>query len=101
MRLKIVESFAMRIPVVSTSIGCEGIECRDGEHLLIADTEEKFASQVVRLLTDRPLRERLSRSAWSLAREQYRWETAAESFETVYREAIDRSFNNGNKGDVA
>ena len=101
MRLKIVESFAMQIPVVSTSIGCEGIECRDGEHLLIADTEKEFAGQVVRMLTDRRLREKLSRSAWTLARERYRWETAAESLETVYREAIGRRMDNGNKGDVA
>ncbi len=90
MRLKIVESFAMRIPVVSTSIGCEGIACRDEEHLLIGDTEERFADQVVRLLNDNALRESLVDNAYALADAKYRWERIAQEFETTYQEVIGR-----------
>ena len=88
MRLKIVESFAMRIPVVSTTIGCEGIACRDGEHLAVSDTEEGIAEQVVRLLNDANARDRLTENAFRLAQSRYRWEIAAEEFEKVYQEMI-------------
>jgi glycosyltransferase involved in cell wall biosynthesis len=88
MRLKIVESFAMRIPVVSTTIGCEGIACRDGEHLVLSDTEEGFAGEVVRLLNDADERDRLTSNAFRLARARYRWEIAAKEFEQVYQEVI-------------
>jgi glycosyltransferase involved in cell wall biosynthesis len=88
MRLKIVESFAMRIPVVSTTIGCEGIACRDGEHLAVADTEGGFAAHVVRLLNDANGRDRLVENAFRLVQSRYRWEIAAEEFEKVYQEVI-------------
>ena len=44
-RLKILEAMALGRPVVSTTIGCEGLEVRDGEHLLIADSPERFAER--------------------------------------------------------
>ncbi|MCI0708303.1 MAG: glycosyltransferase family 4 protein [Ignavibacteriae bacterium] len=87
MRLKIVESFAMGVPVVSTSIGCEGILGKDNEHLLVADTEQQFASQVVRLLRNSPLRKKLAENAYRLAVSHYRWERIAEEFEKVYLQA--------------
>ena len=43
-RIKIIEAFAHRVPVISTSIGCEGLGVRDGEHLLVADTPRAFAA---------------------------------------------------------
>ena len=49
-RLKVVEALAMAKPMVSTTIGCEGIDVRDGEHLLIADSPAAFADRVVQLL---------------------------------------------------
>ena len=100
MRLKIVESFAMRIPVVSTTIGCEGIACRDGEHLAVSDTEEGFAEQVVRLLNDAGGRDRLTENAFRLAQSRYRWEIAAEEFEKVYQEVIHLN-TAGRPGEVA
>jgi len=90
MRLKIIESFAMQIPVISTSVGCEGIVCRSGEHLLIADSEGEFAQQVLRVLETAELRGHLVRNAYKLASERYRWEMVAEEFERVYEEVIRR-----------
>lgn len=101
MRLKIVESFAMRIPVVSTSIGCEGIACHDGEHLAVADTEEGFASKVVQLLNDAALRTRLSENAFTLARTRYRWDTIAADFESVYNEVISSNQSINTAGMIA
>jgi len=90
MRLKILESFAMGVPVVSTPVGCEGIEALHGEHLLVADGEREFSEHVVALLVDAPRRFALRDAAQNLARRRYRWESVAEAFEQVYREVTPR-----------
>ena len=71
-RLKILESFAHRVPVVSTTIGADGLDVRDGVHLLLADTAEDFASACQRLLVDVDLRKRLMDAAESLYLRQLR-----------------------------
>lgn len=73
-RLKILEAFACRVPVVSTSIGCEGLDVTPGRHLLVADSAERFAHECVRLLTDHELHQRITQEAWSLFESRYRWE---------------------------
>jgi glycosyltransferase involved in cell wall biosynthesis len=98
MRLKIVESFALNIPVVSTTIGCEGISCIDGEHVLVADDEPAFARQVVRLLVDEELRRRLAGNALALAHTMYRWSAAAKEFEKVYQSVKEASRNAAPRG---
>ena len=55
-RLKILEAFAHSIPVVSTTVGAEGLGAVDGEHLLIADSVVGLARACCRLLTDHDLR---------------------------------------------
>ena len=72
-RLKILEAMALRSPVVSTTKGAEGLEVRDGEHLLLADTPAAFADAVLRLLQERQLRRRLTDRAYHLVAEQYHW----------------------------
>jgi polysaccharide biosynthesis protein PslH len=59
-RLKVVEGLAMARPMVSTTLGCEGIAVRDGEHLLVADGPEAFTSAVADLLADGARRAALS-----------------------------------------
>jgi len=58
-RHKILEALAQGRPVVSTSLGAEGLGLRDGEHLLLADTPAAFASALVRVLQDPALAQRL------------------------------------------
>jgi glycosyltransferase involved in cell wall biosynthesis len=62
-RLKILDAMSQGIPMVSTSIGCEGLRVTDNEHLLLADTPETFVRQTLRLLTDLELCNRLSQNA--------------------------------------
>ena len=62
-RLKILEAWAVDRPVVSTSKGCEGLDCRDGHELVIADTPDAFVDGVCRLLDDRDFAARLTRQA--------------------------------------
>jgi glycosyltransferase involved in cell wall biosynthesis len=88
LRLKIIESFAMKIPVVSTSIGCEGIDAASGVHLLIEDEPEKFAGAIVSLFDNQSLRQRLTEEAFKLVSEKYRWKSIARHLEEVYDAAI-------------
>jgi glycosyltransferase involved in cell wall biosynthesis len=73
-RIKILEAFAHRIPVVSTTAGAEGIEATPGRHLLIGDEPEAFAGACVRLLTDPALRRALVDAAHRFFLERYRWD---------------------------
>jgi glycosyltransferase involved in cell wall biosynthesis len=70
-RVKILESFAHRIPVVSTTLGAEGLDVEDGVHLLLADDPDELAAAVVRLLGDAGLRVRLTEAAEARYLERY------------------------------
>ena len=86
-RLKIYESMAARTPVVSTSIGAEGLPVQSGEHIQLADTPEAFAERCVELLESAPERERLSEAAWRLVAERFSWEGVARQFERFLKAA--------------
>jgi polysaccharide biosynthesis protein PslH len=83
-RLKILEAMALGRPVVSTSIGCEGLDVVDEEHLMIADSPEQFAEKTVRLLTDAALRQRISTNARQLVVARYDWDVIAMRLMHIY-----------------
>lgn len=83
-RLKILEAFAMGIPVVSTSVGCEGLGTRPEEHLLTADTPADFARAVRRLAQDPALRARLAQNALLHARAHFGWEAIGNRLINLY-----------------
>jgi len=85
-RLKILEAMALGRPVVSTTIGCEGLEVVDGEHLLIADDPQQFAEKTLRLLTDRQLYQRIAAQGRQLVEDQYDWDKIAEKLTDIYTE---------------
>ncbi|MBN1317283.1 MAG: glycosyltransferase [Anaerolineales bacterium] len=85
-RLKIIESMAMGRPVVSTTIGCEGLDVVDGKHLLIADSPLDFANAVIQLLQNRDLRARIIANARRLVETHYDWKTIGEKLLSVYQE---------------
>lgn len=71
MRVKILEAMARGLPVVSTSVGCEGIDVEPGTHVLVADTPDAFAGAVLRVLADDDLAATLARNARALVIERY------------------------------
>jgi glycosyltransferase involved in cell wall biosynthesis len=77
-RIKILEAFQHRTPVVSTTKGAEGLAVTNGEHLLIADTPEEFAAACLRLSTDDDLCRRLTERA-------HAWVVQHHSIDTVRR----------------
>ena len=86
-RLKVIEAMANRIPLATTSLGCEGIDVEDGVHCLIGDDETSLAEACVRLLEDADLRGTLADAAETLYREHYRWSTIQQTFAQLAREA--------------
>jgi glycosyltransferase involved in cell wall biosynthesis len=75
-RLKILEAWAAGLPVVSTTIGAEGLPVRDGENALLADGAEAFAGAVTRLLTCKELRRSIGSAGRLLLEKEFTWETA-------------------------
>jgi glycosyltransferase involved in cell wall biosynthesis len=73
-RLKILEAFAGRVPVVSTAVGIEGIEAEPGTHYLRAETAAEFCAQTARLRSDPALGRRLAEAGLQLASGRYSWE---------------------------
>jgi glycosyltransferase involved in cell wall biosynthesis len=88
-RLKIVEGMAMGKPIVSTSLGAEGIEATPGRDLLIEDQPEAFADAVNRLLADPGLAARIGQAARHLAVERYSWSGAAKALEGFYHQIME------------
>ena len=72
-RLKILEAMAMGKPVVSTTIGCEGLEVTPGENIILADKPEEFALNVINLIEDKNEAKKLSYAGRMLVEEKYDW----------------------------
>lgn len=88
-RLKVLDAMAMGKAMVSTSIGCEGLDVHPDEHLLVADTPAQFAEKTVMLLQDRNRRLLLGRAARSLVERRYSWRTISGQLLDAYRIAIE------------
>lgn len=88
-RFKALEAMAHELPVVTTSLGIEGIPAKDGRELLIRDTARDFSQAVVDLLRDRQLNEgktgkQLGKHARRLVVEQFGWQSIVQQLECVY-----------------
>lgn len=86
-RVKILEAMAMGLPVVSTTVGCEGLEVQDGVHLLIADTPEDFARACAKVLQDEVLAKTLAENAHQLILERYDARIALRPLDAAYERA--------------
>jgi len=87
-RLKILEAFGLRTPVIATSKGAEGLEVQHEKHLLIADSAQAFAHEATRLLNDEDLRYELTENAYRLTKEKYDWQVILPKFLSLIEAAI-------------
>jgi glycosyltransferase involved in cell wall biosynthesis len=87
-RLKIYEAMAMEKPIISTTIGAEGLPVANGRELLLADTAEAFADAVVRVLTDREVARGLGESAARAVRERFGWDKVSRAFAEACQLAV-------------
>ena len=72
-KLKVLEAMALGVPVVATSVGCQGIDVTPEKHLFKEENEEAFAQRVVSLLQDECLRRQMATEARRLVEERYSW----------------------------
>jgi glycosyltransferase involved in cell wall biosynthesis len=90
-RLKVMEALSMQIPVVSTSIGCEGIEVEDGEHLMIRDKPEQFAEAVIELFANKNLQQKFIDNGHDLVMQKYDWQVIGQSIEKAFETLTKKS----------
>lgn len=83
-RIKILDAWAMGNAVVSTSIGCEGLDARDGENVLIRDDPAAFAAAVREVLVDRRLRSLLGSVGRRTVEDMYSWESIGKNLVARY-----------------
>jgi polysaccharide biosynthesis protein PslH len=89
-RIKAFEAMAMGRPVVSTSLGIEGLDVTDGEHFLRADNAEAFSHAILTLLASEPTRERIAKNARQLMEDRFSWHKVAAQFEAICVAAVER-----------
>jgi sugar transferase (PEP-CTERM/EpsH1 system associated) len=89
-RLKVLDAMASGKAIVSTSIGCEGLDVTPGAHLLVADSPEEFVRTTVTLLTDRARQRALGDAARARVEERYAWPVVGTQLRRAYEAAIAR-----------
>lgn len=85
-RLKVLEYMAMRKPVVSTTIGAEGILIKDKHNILLADSPEAFSENVVTMLLDKKLAERIGENGRKTIEKDYSWNKISASLANLYKQ---------------
>lgn len=88
-RLKILEAMAWGRPVVSTPVGCEGLEVKEGTNIMIGSTPGKFAEILLQVLKDNGLARRIGREGRKLVEEKYSWEKIQEKIQSQIGELLE------------
>lgn len=92
---KVLESMAMGIPVVTTTVGSEGLMAERGRHFTVADSADAFIAGVLELLKDNPRAEAYSRAGRSLVEERYSWAGMLRAYKDLIDETIDKAEKDG------
>ena len=90
-RIKAFEAMAMGRPVVSTSLGIEGLDVTDGQHFLRADSAGEFAQAILSLLADPAMRARIAGEARRLMEARFSWSEVARQFEGICLRTLARN----------
>lgn len=85
-RYKVLEAMITGTPVVATTLAVEGLDLKNGQEVLIADSSRSLADATVKLLEDRELQKRLGSAGQGVVRRGYSWDIIAEHLNSVYKE---------------
>jgi glycosyltransferase involved in cell wall biosynthesis len=85
-RYKVLESMITGTPVVATTLAVEGLDLKNGQEVLIADTAKGLAEATVKLLNDSKLQKSLGQAGQQIVRRGYSWDIIAEHLNSVYKE---------------
>lgn len=86
MRVKILNALAWGIPVVSTTVGCEGIDVTHGKDILIADNPEDFANAIIEVIFNQELVRHLVENGRKLVEEKHDWNIINQRIKFAYQE---------------
>jgi glycosyltransferase involved in cell wall biosynthesis len=84
MRVKILDAWTWGLPIVSTTIGAEGIAIRPGENILIADAAPAFAEALIRLLQNPTQAETIAQAGRAWVERHYNWRTVYPAWDQIY-----------------
>lgn len=87
-RLKILEAMAFKKPVVSTSIGAEGLRIENGKNIILNDSSDGLAESIIKCLNNKELGEKISINAYRLVKEKYGWNTLAKKQKMIWNSTI-------------
>jgi glycosyltransferase involved in cell wall biosynthesis len=87
-RYKVLEAMITGTPVVATTLAAEGLDLKNGQNVLIADSSEGLANATVKLLKDSELQKKLGAAGQSIVKRGYSWVTIAKDLDKVYKEFI-------------
>ncbi|RLI62703.1 MAG: hypothetical protein DRO67_06900, partial [Candidatus Asgardarchaeum californiense] len=90
-KIKVLNALAMGKPVVTTSIGAEGIDVTPGENIIIADTPEEFAEKVIELLKNPKKAKELGEKGRKLIEEKYSWDVISVKIYKTYDELLSKN----------
>lgn len=83
-RLKILQAMAMKVPIISTTIGAEGLDAVDGTHALLRDDPKEFAEATLELMNNSSLKKKLAENAYQFVREEYDWRTIGRRIDAAF-----------------
>lgn len=84
MRVKIVDGWTWGMPIVSTTVGAEGITMQPGKTMLIADLPDEFAQATIHLLHNRDKADQLAQAGRQWVTENYNWTNAYQQWDRIY-----------------
>lgn len=88
-RLKILEALSMNKPVISTTVGAEGLELKNGRDILIEDTPHLFAEKIIDLCNNKELREKLSKNGNEIINKKYKWSVISKELNKLWGETVE------------
>jgi glycosyltransferase involved in cell wall biosynthesis len=86
---KILEAMAMEVPVVSTRLGCEGLDVIPKENILVGDSPADFAAQVIRLLEDKGLRRNIATAGRAYVEKNHDWRIVGKQLQRIYQQVLE------------
>lgn len=82
---KLLQAMAMRKPIISTTLGAEAIDYVPNKDFMIADQPDRFAQELIELLSNREKRDFLAENGRRLVEEKYSWNKAIERYNSIYK----------------
>lgn len=90
-RLKVLEAMAAGLPVVSTSLGIAGLHLKDGSEVVVRDTPHGLATETIKLLKDKKLRDKIGKAGQKFVRQNFDWKEIVKLHDPIYAKIINNN----------